>query len=171
MWRARCECYGPYSGRPRARGRSALGQTEYNGAGFPGDVPPGTAADAVAARDRNTVSTSLRLLAGFAAVAIALGLAKAASPYRSHWLWMVPSDCPSPALDEYKEPDIRLYRVVRDECGYCVHPTTKSRNIRLFDRPREFAVNAVFFFNLPATLCWYSQRPVETSSSSNAAAV
>lgn len=163
-WRARCQCYGPHSGRPRAHGRPVLAQAEYNGAGFLGDAPPGTAVDAVAARDRDTVSASLTLLAGFAAVAIALGLAKAASPYRSHWLWMVPSDGLSPALREYKEPDIRLYNVVRDECGYCVHPITGSRNIRLFDRPREFAVNAVFFFNLPATLCWHSRRRADRAA-------
>lgn len=167
LWRARCECYGPYSERPRVPVRSAaspLTQAEYNGAGFLGDAPPGTAADQVAARDRDTVSVSLTLLAGFAAVAVALGLAKAASPYRSHWLWMVPSDYRSSELNRYNEPDIQLYEVVRDECGYYVHPVTGTRNIQIFSRCHELVVNALFFFNLPATLCWRTVVSFDRSS-------
>ncbi|VVC27276.1 Hypothetical protein CINCED_3A020191 [Cinara cedri] len=155
LWRARCECYGPHFGRIRVLNRSPLTQFEYNEAGFLGDALPCKAADEFATLARDIVSGSLGLLVTFVAVTITLGLAKAASPYRSHWLWIVPSNYPSSKMDVYKELELKLCTVVRDEWGYCVHPITKSRNIRLFDRFREFVMNVVFFFNLPVTFWWY----------------
>lgn len=152
LWHRRCECHRPAAGPPHAYG-DAMSNAEYAAAGFVGDVPPGTAADEMAALNRATVAASLTILAAYVSAALLLGLVKAASPrYRGHWLWMVNSDWLT-AMHAYKEPELRPLRMVRDARGYYVHPVTGSRNIRLLDGGQEFVTNLLFFVNLPATLC------------------
>lgn len=166
LWHRRCKCYpeqrsGPfvYSGYKS----HTLSQAEYNGAGFLGDVPPETAATAVAILDRDTVAVSFAVLFVYLAVALSLGLLKALSPYRSHWLWMVSSDWLS-ELNAYKEPELLPCALVRDERGYYLHPYTKSRNIRLFGRGQEFVYNLLFFVGLPSMICRYYIRSSDYST-------
>lgn len=160
LWHRRCECYRDdlRTGRPHQLSgttTTTLAQSEYNDAGMRGDVPPGTVAAMVAALDRDTVGASFMLLAAFMTVAVALGLAKELSSYRSHWLWMMNKDWLS-EVNEYKEPELALYPLKQDHRGYYVHPVTGSRNIRLFDRGQEFIMNLLFFVNLPVMIFLYA---------------
>ncbi|XP_060837066.1 uncharacterized protein LOC132919452 isoform X1 [Rhopalosiphum padi] len=150
LWHRRCKCYQAES--PCAAGGRSLSQAQYTGAGFLGDVPPRTAIAEEAVHDRNTLVASLIFLIGYLAAALVLGLLKAVSPYRSHWLWTV--DLGKRHLDAYKEPELRTCPVVRDDHGYCVHPITKSRHIRLLDRGQEFVTNALFFVSLPTAMVY-----------------
>lgn len=149
LWHRRCKCYQAES--QCTTGDRLLSQAEYTSAGFLGDVPPRAAVFLVSVRDWSTLIASLVLLIVYLVVALALGLFKAVSPYSSHWLWMVRSG--KRHLDEYKEPELRLSTVIRDEHGYYVHPITKSRNIRLMDSGQEFVTNVLFFVSLPTTVC------------------
>lgn len=134
-----------------------MSQAEYTGAGFLGDVPPGGAVAEEAARGWDTLVASLVFCTGYLVVALTLGLLKAVSPFSSHWLWMVGSG--KRQLDVYKEPELRPCPVIRDDRGYCVHPKTKSRHIRLLDAGEEFIANALFFVCLPTTVCrWCYNR-------------
>ncbi|XP_025194525.1 LOW QUALITY PROTEIN: hapless 2-like [Melanaphis sacchari] len=145
LWHRRCKCYQTVS--PCTTGGRSLSQAQYTAAGFLGDVPPRTAVAEEAVRDRDTLVASLVLLIGYLAVALVLGLLKGMSPYRSHWLWIVGPG--KRHLDAYKEPELRACPVTRDDRGYCVHPVTRSRHIRLLDRGQEFVANALFFVSLP----------------------
>lgn len=143
LWHRRCKCYQTES--PCTAGGRSLSQAQYTAAGFLGDVPrpPRTAfVEKECVVDHDELIASLLLLAGFLAAALVLGLLKAVSPYRAHWLWMIFG---KRRLDAYKEPEFDASPVVRDERGYCVHPTTMSRNIRLLDRGREFVTDLLFF--------------------------
>lgn len=156
QWHRRCKCYDAESSFVAPS--HMLSQAEYTEAGFLGDVPPRTAIAEVAAQERDTLVVSMMLLIVYLVVAVAMGLLKAMSPYRSHWLWMFGgSDIRQ--LDAYKEPELRPCRVVQDDSGYYVHPVTKSRNVRLMNRCQEFAINALFFVNLPITVCcWFHDQ-------------
>ncbi|XP_029347403.1 uncharacterized protein LOC115034466 [Acyrthosiphon pisum] len=100
---------------------------------------------------------SLVFCIGYLVVALTLGLLKAVSPFSSHWLWMVGSG--KRQLDAYKEPELRPCPVIRDDHGYCVHPKTKSRHIRLLNSGEEFITNTLFFVCLPTTVCrWCYNR-------------
>lgn len=160
MWYKRCKCYDGQTTRAvqyAPRIGAMLSQAEYNEAGQPGDVPPGTVATVAAFREGNTLAASQRTLAMLIVAMLALGLVKAVSPYRSHWQWMVSSDWLAD-FHAYKEPEIRHRELVRDSLGFYVHPDTWSRNIQLLDRGHEFVTNLLFFVNLPATYCRYRFR-------------
>ncbi|CAI6365066.1 unnamed protein product [Macrosiphum euphorbiae] len=155
LWHRRCKCYQSESQYPTG-GRS-LSQAEYTGAGFLGDVPPRGAVAEDAVRGWDTLVASLVLCIGYLYVALTLGLLKAMSSFSSHWLWIVGSG--KRQLVVYKEPELRPCPVIRDDHGYCVHPITKSRNIRLLDRGEEFIANTLFFVCLPTTVCrWCYNR-------------
>lgn len=157
LWHRRCKCYRTES--PCTAGGTPLSQAQYTAAGFLGDVPrpPGTAYVVVveeeeeAVVDHDELIVSLLLLVGLLAVALVLGLLKAVSPYRVHWLWIVFGNR---RLDAYLEPELNASPVVRDERGYCVHPATVSRDIRLLDRGREFVANSLFFVCLFAAAAY-----------------
>jgi len=149
LWHRRCKCNQAES--QCTTGDKLLSQAEYTGAGFLGDVPPRAAVVLVSVRDWSTLIASLVLLVVYLVVALALGLLKAVSPYRSHWLWMVRSG--KRYLDEYKEPELKSHKMTRDKHGYYVHPTTESRHIRLMDSGQEFVTNVLFFVSLPTMVC------------------
>lgn len=164
-WYRRCICIsctagGSCSARPfsgRCGTSDALSQAEYSRAGFAGDVPPGRATPAAtaAARDRETLASSLALLAAYALAALSLGLLKALWPrHRDRWLWLVSAGWKT-ELDAYKEPELRSCRLVCDDRGYYVHPDTGSRNVRLLDGGRRFVVNLLFFMSAPRMLYLY----------------
>jgi len=156
LWHKRCKCYQTESQYTTTGGRS-LSQTEYTGAGFLGDLPPMAAVAQGTVRSWDTLVASLVLMIGYLVVALTLGVLKAVSPFRSHWLWMTGSS--KRQVDVYKEPELRHFPVIRDNHGYCVHPKTKSRNIQLLDGGKEFVTNALFFVSLPTTLCqWCYNR-------------
>jgi len=155
LWHSRCKCY--QSESQYTTGGRSLSQAEYTDAGFLGDVPPRGAVAQGAVRDWDTLVASLVLCIGYLVVALTLGLLKAVSPFSSHWLWIVGSG--KRQVDVYKEPELRPYSVIRDDHGYCVHPKTKSRNIRLMDSGEEFITNTLFFVCLPTTVCrWCYNR-------------
>ncbi|CAH1724781.1 uncharacterized protein LOC114120494 [Aphis gossypii] len=157
LWHRRCKCYQTES--PCTAGGTLLSQAQYAAAGFLGDVPrpPRTAFVVVerdeeaAVVDHDELIVSLLVLVGLLAAALVLGLLKAVSPYRAHWLWIIFGDR---RLDAYLEPELNASPVVRDERGRCVHPATASRNVRLLDRGREFVANSLFFVCLLAAAAY-----------------
>lgn len=170
LWHRRCKCYSPEQrSRPFIYGgykSHTLSQAEYNEAGFLGDVPPETAATTVAILDRDTVVVSFTVLSVYLAVALSLGLLKALSPYRSHWLWMISADWLS-EMYAYREQELLPCAMIRDDHGYYVHPYTKSRNIRLFGRGQEFVYNLLFFVSLPSMVCRYYVTSSDYSTDCN----
>jgi len=139
-----------------------LSQAEYADAGFLGDVPPRAVVAQRTVRNWDTLVASLVFLTGYLVAALVLGLLKAVSPYSSHWLWMTVGSGKR-NLDAYKEPELRPRSVIRDARGYCVHPITKSRHIRLLDSGQEFIANALFFVSLPTAVCRYYSVAQEES--------
>lgn len=146
LWHRQCQCY-RHQTRPGAQlhlnNGDTLSQAEYNAAGFLGDVPPGTVAAVVAARDRDTVAASLVLLTGFTATMLVLGLLKALSPYWDRGLWLL-SD--------------QLIAIV-DGCGelkigggfnYFVRPIATQLGYL-----RYFVANILFFFVFPVLFSQY----------------
>lgn len=185
-WHLRCVCYACSAGglcaaRPFVDGvggsTKVLSQSEYGAAGFLGDVSPDRAVPAAeAAADDwywETLVASLVLLTVHASAALSLGLLKALWPrYRDRWLWLTVS-MRYFELDAYKEPELRLHRLVRDDLGYYVHPVTGSRNIRLLDDGRRFVFNTMFFLAAPIFLYLYktdywSHYPAKECSSRGA---